>query len=83
MKPASGFKVPKPGRSKSAGPPQASPSSANRNPAPPVGAESAAGDVRTEKVARLRAAIQAGTYFVSAIAFADKIMQGMFDWDRY
>ncbi len=36
-------------------------------------------DVRTEKIASVSAAIQAGTYHVSSTAVADKIMQGMFD----
>ncbi len=38
-----------------------------------------ASDVRMEKVASVNAAIQAGTYNVSASDVADKIMQGMFD----
>lgn len=36
-------------------------------------------DVRMEKVASVSAAIHAGTYNVSAVQVADKIMQGMLD----
>lgn len=40
---------------------------------------SSAADVRMEKVASVSAAIQSGTYHVSPLDVADKIMQGMFD----
>ncbi|MEO6829802.1 MAG: flagellar biosynthesis anti-sigma factor FlgM [Acidobacteriaceae bacterium] len=41
--------------------------------------DGSASDVRMEKVASVSAAIQAGTYSVSPLDVADKIMQGMFD----
>jgi flagellar biosynthesis anti-sigma factor FlgM len=42
-------------------------------------ADGSASDVRMEKVASVSAAIQSGTYNVSPLDVADKIMQGMFD----
>ena len=39
----------------------------------------AGSDVRMAKIAGVSAAIQAGTYHVSPLDVADKIMQGMFD----
>lgn len=47
--------------------------------AQPTAAAGAASDVRMEKVASVSAAIQAGTYSVSPVQVANKIMQGMLD----
>ena len=83
MSPANGLNPPEPGRAASTDPLPAQQRGANRTTAPAGDAENTATDMRVEKIARLRAAIQAGTYYVSAIAFAEKIMQGMLGWNRY
>lgn len=44
-----------------------------------VASDGSAPDVRMAKVASVSAAIQSGTYNVSPLDVADKIMQGMFD----
>jgi anti-sigma28 factor (negative regulator of flagellin synthesis) len=46
-------------------------------PGRPVLMAEPADDVRWERVARLRAAIEAGTYFVSSEALAERLMERM------
>lgn len=47
-----------------------------------IASEGSTSDVRLDKVAAVSAAIQSGTYHVSPLDVADKVMQGMLDTVR-
>ena len=79
---SSAFNLSESGRSESTGPLQGRQSSADPARALPANTHNVTSDARMEKIANLRAAIQAGAYAVSPTAVADKIMQGLFDRNR-
>ena len=76
---SSAFNLSESGRSESASPLPPRQSSTDPARALPANTHNATCDVRMEKIASLRTAIQADAYSVSPTAVADKIMEGLFD----